>query len=208
MCWISRVQNNMDKEKILELTREFVKKQMAGNDVGHDYLHVERVLALSKDIAGYERGSDPFLTEMVALLHDINDHKLCTDENALTDFLDTLGLTQDVKEKILGYTGYVSYTKYPKPDLSIPQEARIVQDADRLDALGAMGVARTFAYSGAKKRPFYGADAHSAVAHFEEKLCHLSKSLTTERGKQIAEVRQAYLNGFLQQFLSELQMEK
>lgn len=198
----------MDKEKLLECTRDFVKKQMANNDVGHDYLHVERVLALSRDIAGYEQGSDPFLVEMVALLHDINDHKLCTDENALSSFLNGLSLTQEMREKILSYTGYVSYTKYPKPDLSIPVEARIVQDADRLDALGAVGVARTFAYSGAKKRPFYGEDSHSAVAHFEEKLCHLSEALSTQRGKQIAIQRQSYLNGFLQQFMDELNLTK
>jgi uncharacterized protein len=198
----------MREQEILERTREFVKKQMANNDVGHDYLHVERVVALAKDIAGFEQGSDPFLTEMVALLHDINDHKLCTDEKVLTNFLNTLPLQQDEKEKILVYTGYISYTKYPKPDLSISVEARIVQDADRLDALGAIGVARTFAYSGAKKRPFYGEDSHCALAHFEEKLCHLSEALSTERGKGIARQRQAYLNGFLEQFMAELELNK
>lgn len=198
----------MDKKEILEYTREFVKKQMANNDVGHDYLHVQRVLALAKDIAVHAPESDGFLVEMVALLHDINDHKLCTDENALADFLDSLDLERAVREQILQYTGYVSYSKYPKPDLSIPLEARIVQDADRLDALGAVGVARTFAYSGAKKRPFYGPDEHSAVAHFGEKLCHLSESLTTERGKELARQRQAYLNGFLEQFVAELELKQ
>lgn len=198
----------MDKKEILEYTREFVKKQMANNDVGHDYLHVERVLALAKDIAVHEPESDGFLAEMVALLHDINDHKLCTDENALAAFLDSLAMEKTAKEQILRYTGYVSYSKYPKPDLTIPLEARIVQDADRLDALGAVGVARTFAYSGAKKRPFYGPDEHSAVAHFGEKLCHLSESLTTERGKELARQRQAYLNGFLEQFVAELELKQ
>lgn len=198
----------MDKKEILEYTREFVKKQMANNDVGHDYLHVQRVLALAKDIAVHEPESDGFLVEMVALLHDINDHKLCTDENALAAFLDSLDLERAVREQILQYTGYVSYSKYPKPDLAIPLEARIVQDADRLDALGAVGVARTFAYSGAKKRPFYGPDEHSAVAHFGKKLCHLSESLTTERGKELARQRQAYLNGFLEQFVAELELKQ
>ena len=93
----------MRKQEILERTREFVKKQMANNDVGHDYLHVERVVALAKDIAEFEQGSNPFLTEMVALLHDINDHKLCTDERVLTNFLNTLPLQQNEKEKILVY---------------------------------------------------------------------------------------------------------
>ena len=198
----------MDKKEILEYTREFVKKQMANNDVGHDYLHVQRVLALAKDIAVHEPESDGFLVEMVALLHDINDHKLCTDENALAAFLDSLAMEKTAKEQILRYAGYVSYSKYPKPDLSIPLEARIVQDADRLDALGAVGVARTFAYSGAKKRPFYGPDEHSAVAHFGEKLCRLSESLTTERGKELARQRQAYLNGFLEQFVAELELKQ
>ena len=195
-------------EEILEKTREFVKKQMANNDVGHDYLHVERVVALTRDITEHEQGSDAFLAEMVALLHDINDHKLCTDENALSAFLDTLPLTQPQKEQILICTGYISYSKYPKPDPTIPLEARIVQDADRLDAIGAMGIARTFAYTGAKKRPFYGEGRDTAMAHFAQKLCHLSESLNTSRAKEIAVQRQSYLNDFVRQFYEEIDLTK
>lgn len=198
----------MSSQEVLEKTHRFVKTQMANNDVGHDYLHVERVLALAKDIGNHEQGSDPFLVEMIALLHDINDHKLCIDENALSAFLDTLPLENSLKEQIVTCTGYISYSKYPKPDPTIPLEARIVQDADRLDAIGAMGIARTFAYTGAKKRPFYGEGKDTAMAHFAEKLCHLSESLNTPRAKEIAVQRQTYLNDFVRQFYGEIDLSK
>jgi uncharacterized protein len=87
-------------------------------------------------------------------------------------------------------------------------EARIVQDADRLDALGAIGIARTFAYTGAKQRPFYGQCEGATLDHFSEKLCRLSDSLNTPRAKEIARQRQAYLNEYVEQFYAELNLKR
>lgn len=198
----------MNKQEVLDYARSFVSDQMAQNDVGHDYSHVQRVLKLARAIAAGEPECDLFLVELVALLHDIDDHKLRTDENTLTDFLRTLPVDGALREKIRLCTGYVSYSKHPVPDPDIPLEARIVQDADRLDALGAVGIARTFAYTGAKRRPFYGEGRDTALAHFEEKLCHLSEALNTPGAKKIAAQRQAYLNEFYEQFNAELDLRK
>ena len=117
---------------------------------------------------------------------------------------------ENVNEIIEAVCKIIEEVSFAGTDSVVPStiEGKCVQDADRLDALGAIGVARTFAYSGAKKRPFYGEDSHSALAHFEEKLCHLSEALSTERGKGIARQRQAYLNGFLEQFMAELELNK
>ena len=198
----------MNEQEILAATKAFVQEQMAQNDVGHDYLHVGRVMALAENIAATQPVCDLFVVRMVALLHDIDDYKLRKGEHTLSDFLETLPIAAAQRAQIGLCTGYISYSKYPKPDPTIPLEARIVQDADRLDALGAIGIARTFAYTGAKQRPFYGQCEGATLDHFAEKLCRLSDSLNTPKAKELARQRQAYLNEYVEQFYAELNLKR
>jgi len=191
----------MDKNKIINQCEEYAKKCLIDKEPGHDYLHVLRVrkmaLSLSKTIE-----CDSFLVELLALLHDIEDHKF-NDDNRVSDFLDSTKIDTYYKEKILFILPYMSFSKYPKLDDNFPIEGKIVIDADRLDAIGAVGVARAFSYGGNKNRRMYGS-SDSTVKHFEEKLLILDKYLYLEESKKIAIKRMKYIKEFYNEFLKEI----
>ncbi|WP_203339554.1 HD domain-containing protein [Planococcus beijingensis] len=206
----------MELEKIEQCQNE-VKKIYDLFDASHDWQHIERVMKNAKTILEQE-SADAFIVELAVLLHDVSDPKYKKPEEDLeSDILDRLELRDDQRHHIQEVIGSVSFKGgNGKPASSI--EAKIVQDADRLDAIGAIGIARAFAYGGAKGRKLY--DWHekartemteqeyrdaptSSVTHFYEKLLLLKDQMTTETGKQMAEERHEFMLSFLKQLQTE-----
>lgn len=193
-----------DGERICAHACAMVRAAMENNDVAHDYAHVERVVKLARELVSCEPDGDPFLTELLAWLHDMDDPKLDSHKETAVLFLKEHGFSREQTEAVLAMMERVSFSRYPVPDPSFPLELQIVRDADRLDAIGAIGVARCFAYSGAKGIPFYaGPPGGTALSHFEEKLLTLQETLYTDRAKEIARDRAAFLRDFYEEFRRE-----
>mmetsp|Transcript_10803 Transcript_10803/g.15821 ORF Transcript_10803/g.15821 Transcript_10803/m.15821 type:complete len:247 (+) Transcript_10803:47-787(+) len=209
---------------------EYVTKEMSGNDVSHDMFHIDRVRAMALTLAKDENvtGDDLVVTELAALLHDVKDHKYDDGsgetaeeavQNCLAPFVanDTLSNNQ-VKEVIDIVTG-IGYSKSlseGKKERSKPFQ--IVQDADRLDAIGAVGIARCMCYTARVNRPIFDPklQAHenmteeeykknkgTAVNHFYEKLFKLKGLMNTPKGKVLAEQRHALMVLYINQIKQE-----
>ncbi len=193
--------NNMNK---ITLVKQFVKNHLSKEYSGHDYFHALRVWKMAKKIAkNYD--VDLEVVEISALLHDLIDEKL---DNHLTnkdivDFLKSIKLELIKIKKVLNIINSISFRKQiPKSDLSM--EAKIVQDADRLDALGAVGIARVFAYAGRNRKLIYSSNNNeTAIHHFYEKLFLLKDKMNTPEAKEIAKKRDKFMHEFLNEFLKE-----
>ncbi|MEN8076362.1 HD domain-containing protein [Clostridioides difficile] len=211
----------MDKKLIVEKTKEFVKKKLYGEGSGHDWFHIERVYNLSKYLAEKER-ADSFIVEMTALLHDIDDWKFSTTNTTNTtnieNFLKSLELTNEDIEKIVNIIKTMSFKGGVVDSTQHTIEGKVVQDADRLDAIGAVGIARTFAYGGNKNRVIYDPNIppinfetldevrtknNHTINHFYEKLLKLKDLMNTPSAKKIAERRHKYMEDFLEEFYYE-----
>ena len=185
---------------ILEKTREFVLSQMAKNDAAHDQDHILRVVALTKQLCAAYPQANSFRAELLAWLHDMNDDKLASNIGAssISAFLQSISVSEADIQFIADALPYISYRKHPRLSPDVPLEIRIVQDADRIDAIGAVGIARTFAFGGAKNR---GLD--DSINHFDEKLLLLYDLLSTDEAKRIALPRHQFLQAFYQQYNEE-----
>ena len=185
---------------ILKRTREFVLSQMANNDAAHDCDHILRVVALTKQLCAAYPQANAFRAELLAWLHDMNDDKLASNIGAssISAFLQSISTSEADIRFITDALPYISYRKHPKLSPDIPLEIRIVQDADRIDAIGAVGIARTFAFGGAKNRSL-----DDSLNHFDEKLLLLYDLLSTEEAKRIAFPRHQFLLAFYQQYNEE-----
>lgn len=209
----------MNKEKIIEKAKSFVRDLLSKEGSGHGYDHVQRVLYNAEKILQTEE-ADPFVVRLAAILHDVDDYKLFpdhqNDENARA-FLKEAGVDEETAEKVIACIDTISFKG---KDSVVPQtmEGKIVQDADRLDAIGAIGIARAFAYGGSQNRRLYDdmllfrknpsfkeyrSGSPSTIAHFYEKLLLLKDMMNTEKGKEIAEERHAYMLTFLDEFAKE-----
>lgn len=213
----------LKEEQILEILREQVREKLSGEGTGHDWFHVERVWKLSKAIASSELEVDMFIVEAGALLHDIADHKFHGGDEKVGpavagEMLKALDVINEKAGKIVQIVEEISFkgAGVPTPMSSI--EGKIVQDADRLDAIGAIGIARTFAYGGSKNRPIYDpnikAVCHTSFAayktstaptinHFYEKLLLLKDKMNTKTGRMMAEKRHEFMEEFLTRFYLE-----
>ncbi|MBS4190938.1 HD domain-containing protein [Bacillus sp. FJAT-49705] len=208
-------------ENIIQKTEAFVKNELGSDSTGHDWYHIERVRKNALYIAEMEKKGDRFIIEMAALLHDIPDEKLNLSKEAgekkLLEFLYSFELDQEVLKKIIGIIESISFKGGKKTHL-MSIEAEIVQDADRIDAIGAIGIARVFAYGGKKGQALYDPDLKvregmteeeyrkgksSSIHHFYEKLLKLKTMLNTETAKKMAEKRHQFLEQFLEQFYHE-----
>ena len=185
---------------ILEKTREFVLSQMAKNDAAHDCDHILRVVALTKELCVAYPQANAFRAELLAWLHDMTDDKLASNIGAssICEFLRELTVPEEDIRFVLDGLHYISYRKYPILPPEVPLEIRIVQDADRIDAIGAVGIARTFAFGGAKSRSL-----DDSLNHFDEKLLLLYDLLNTEAAKRIALPRHQFLQAFYAQYKHE-----
>lgn len=177
----------------------YIQDLFRGNSGGHDAEHSLRVYRGALHIAEGEPACDTEIVALAALLHDADDHKLFHTENNANarSFLSAQGVAPGKTDQICRVINAVSFSQNrgKRPETL---EGRIVQDADRLDALGAIGIARTFAYGGEHGRPL-----EDSIAHFHEKLLLLRDELNTETARKIAAPRHA----FLEQFLAEYEKE-
>lgn len=207
---------------IIKITTQFVKQQLENAEAGHDWFHIERVWKNAKLIAKSEDG-DQMIIELGALLHDIADYKFNNgDENigprTAENFLESIKIDRVTINKVVDIVRNISFKGGHTEDIEKSKELQIVQDADRLDAIGAIGIARTFNFGGYKgskmfdpKEPpnlkqskeEYKKSNGTTINHFHEKLLLLKNLMNTETGKQLAESRHDFMVDFLQQFHNE-----
>ena len=209
----------MNISEIIQKTGQFVESEFRTEGSGHDWFHIDRVRKMALRI-GETEDCDLFVVEMAALLHDLDDWKLTTttDSSKSEKWLDFIELDSEVASHILEIIEEVSF-KGAGTDTPVKSiEAAIVQDADRLDAIGAIGIARTFAYGGHKSRLIYDPSiipvmhndfqeyknsSAPTINHFYEKLLLLKDRMNTKTAKIIAEQRHQFMSDFLGQFYEE-----
>lgn len=217
----------MSNQEIINKTIEFVKETLANAEWGHDRRHIYRVRQLSKHINQQEQG-DQLIVELWALLHDIADAKFHNGDDTVGprlagEFLQSINVESNIIEHIQNIIRHISFgggnfeQKFTSPELNI------VQDADRLDGLGAIGIARTFNYGGHKGREIYNPDikpnltmtkeeyrksTSPSLNHFYEKLLLLKDRMNTKTGKTMAEHRHQFMEQFLDEFYAERNGEK
>lgn len=193
-----------DQAAVLRQTQQFVLSRCVQNDAAHDADHILRVVALTQTLCRAYPQADAFRAQLLAWLHDMTDDKLVSNigQDGISAFLSTLGLEEVHIRFLLEGLPYISFRKYPRLSPDVALEIRIVQDADRIDAMGAMGIARTFAYGGAKNRSL-----RNSLTHFDEKLLLLYDLLSTEEAKRIALPRHNFLKAFYTQFREETALQ-
>jgi uncharacterized protein len=208
--------------KLIENTVEFVKEKLKGAEAGHDWYHIERVWKLSKKIAETE-DCDLEVVELAALLHDIADPKFHNGDETVAlkvsrEFLENQQTSENVIEKVLFIIKNISFKNRAEAPENLPVELKIVQDADRIDAIGAIGVARTFNFGGFKNNLMYDPEIKpnlnmskeeykksngTTINHFYEKLLLLKDLMNTRKGREIAAERHSFMLQFLDQFYKE-----
>ena len=213
------------RERLLAHAEAFAREALAHDSSGHDWSHIERVLRVTRTIAHAE-GADAYICELAALLHDVADYKIAGDEATglarVRDWLDTQQADAATTARVMEIIATMSFAGGERPTMTT-LEGKIVQDADRLDALGAVGVARAFAYGGAKGRAMYdpaqaprermSAEVYHAqpaptINHFYEKLLLLKERMNTAYARQLAEERHQFMLTFLDQFYAEWDGQK
>ncbi len=218
---ISKAQQN-----ILSKTEEFVKSQLADAEGGHDWWHIYRVWKLSKKIAEKE-DVNLFVVELAALLHDIADPKFHDGDEEIgprlaKEFLVEQEVESAIIDHVIGVIINMSFkNSLGTVNFSSP-EMDVVQDADRLDAIGAIGIARAFNFGGFKNRTLYDPEIKPelnmskerykkslspTINHFYEKLLLLKEKMNTSTGRQMAEKRHEFMETFLEEFYSEWEGE-
>lgn len=220
--------NNQEK-LILKNTITFVKKTLKGAEGGHDWFHIERVYNNSKLISKTE-SVDEFIVALGALLHDIADAKFYDGDETVgpkmaREFLFTQDVDSSIIEHVVNIINHISYKSSLSKDSKkfTSPELNVVQDADRLDAIGAIGIARCFNYGGFKNRQLYNPEVKPnlnmskeeykksdspTINHFYEKLLLLKDKMNTSTGSRIAKQRHNYMERFLEQFYAEWKGEK
>jgi uncharacterized protein len=213
---------HQEQESHILQTIQFVKNTLAGAEAGHDWFHIERVYKTAITINALEHG-DEFIISLAALLHDIADSKFNGGDEEIGpriagEFLTTLDLDADIIGHVQKIIKNLSYKASLGTVDFQSKELDIVQDADRLDAIGAIGIARAFTYGGFKNRVLYNPDIQPAlnmskeeyksteaptINHFYEKLLLLKDLMKTEAGRSIAEKRHEFMLAYLEEFYQE-----
>ncbi len=214
----------MEKDDIIKSVAERVKEKMLGESTGHDWWHVYRVWKNAIYLAEHEKGIDVYVVQLAALLHDIADWKFSGGDTTAgakmaREMLEDVGVERGSIEIVCDIVENVSFKGGFGTRLST-KEGMIVQDADRLDALGAIGIARAFAYGGSKGREIYNPgisplqyrdfedykksnSRSTTVNHFYEKLFLLTGQMGTEAGRRIAREREEFMKEYLDRFYEE-----
>ena len=213
----------MNKKKVIQNTICFVKKTLERSEGGHDWFHINRVYKNALLIAKNEK-VDLFVVQLGALLHDIADAKFYDGDESIgpkkaRDFLKSQQVEETVISHIENIILFISYKSSFDHNRSFSSpELNVIQDADRLDAIGAIGIARCFNYGGFKNRSLYDPEIRPnlqmtkeeyknstapSINHFYEKLLLLKDNMNTKTGKIIAQKRHSFMDEFLQQFLDE-----
>ncbi|MFP3835103.1 HD domain-containing protein [Chryseobacterium sp. SIMBA_028] len=206
----------------IDNTVEFVKEKLEGAEAGHDWFHIERVWKLAKKIAETENCNQE-VVELSALLHDIADPKFHDGDETIAPkisraFLEQQNVSDETIEKVLYIIENISFKNRGNAPIEPSLELQIVQDADRIDAIGAIGIARTFNFGGFKNNPMYDPAIQpnlgmskeeykksngTTINHFYEKLLLLKDLMNTEKGRKMAEERHHYMLNFLDEFYKE-----
>lgn len=212
----------MNKKTIIENTKAFVKQTLKGAEGGHDWFHILRVYNNAKLIANTEK-VDIFIVKLGALLHDIADSKFYDGDETIapkiaSEFLQKEGVSKNIITHVKNIITNISFKGGNFKQTFSSPELKVIQDADRLDAIGAIGIARCFNYGGFKNREIYNPDIFPklnmtkeeykkstapSINHFYEKLLLLKDKMHTKTGKKIAEKRHNFMESYLQQFYDE-----
>ncbi len=221
------MREKMYEASAIEKTREFVKKTLEKEGSGHDFWHVYRVWRTAKKI-GEEEKADLLVVELAALLHDIADWKnhdgdATVGPKIAREWLESLNINEEIISHVCGIIETSSFKGAKVKDNMKTIEGKIVQDADRLDAIGAIGIGRTFVYSGSRGRLMHNPDVKpvmhktaeeyiksesTTINHFHEKLLLLKDRMNTETAKRMAEGRHKYMEEFLEKFHREWEGEE
>ncbi len=212
----------MNNQKIIQQTIIFVKQTLNKAESSHDWFHIYRVWKNTQLILKTEKANS-LICELAALLHDIADHKFYDGNETIgpqrtEQFLLSLNIDNEIITPVVNIVKNISFLGGHKKSNYFSLELAVVQDADRLDAIGAIGIARTFAYGGFKKREIYNPDikpnlqmskeeyknsSAPTINHFYEKLLLLKEKMNTETGTKLAEKRHNFMLQFLNQFYDE-----
>lgn len=212
----------LNNTEIINATADHIRQLLQGEGSGHDWWHIYRVWNNARHIAAGEE-ADLFIVELAALLHDIGDHKFHDGDDTVgprlaATWLQQFDLPEAVTEQVITIIKDVSFKGAGTSSAMSSLEGCIVQDADRLDAIGAIGIARTFAYGGHKNREMYDpevkpemhqtfeaykASTAPTINHFYEKLLLLKDRMHTQTAKNIAAERHRYMEVYLEQFFAE-----
>jgi uncharacterized protein len=215
----------MTNDELINKTAEFVKKKFEKEGSGHDWWHLHRVWQLSRHIAKKEKNVSMPVVELAALLHDIADWKFYGGDEeagpkAASKWLRKIQVDENTCEQVIYIVRHVSFKGGTNRHIMNTIEGKIVQDADRLDAIGAVGIARVFAFGGSLSRPIHDPDENpknydnfemfkknltkgSSINHFYEKLLLLKERMNTETGRKMAEHRHKYMEDYLKEFYAE-----
>lgn len=214
----------MENSQVIEYVVSELKRDFADESTGHDWFHIERVWKNAKLIAATE-GGNLFVIELAALLHDIADHKFVADadnevQKRIQNLLGSQRVDQKVIDEVIDIVQKSSFKGGIGENPMKQLEGLIIQDADRLDAIGAIGIARTFAFGGKFGNLLYHPDIAPAtfksaeeyrknrthtINHFYEKLLLLKDKMNTPTGKRMAQERHQFMELFLNQFYNEWQ---
>jgi len=218
----------MIKKDLIDATKTYIRQTLSDAEGGHDWFHILRVYNSAKRIAENEN-VDILVVELGALLHDIADSKFYDGDETIgpakaRSFLFCQNVDSAIIEHVVKIIVHISYSKSLEKDNEwTSPELQVVQDADRLDALGAIGIARTFNYGGFKNRAIfdpnippnlnmtkdeYKASTAPTINHFYEKLLQLKSKMNTKTGKRIAEQRHKFMQEYLEQFYREWDGER
>jgi len=212
----------MKNQEMINKTVAFVKETLSEAEGGHDWWHVYRVWKNAQHLAKKEE-VDSFVVELGALLHDIADSKFHDGDeevgpNTARNFLESIAVEESVISQVENIVRHISYKNSFEGRKWTSPELEVVQDADRLDAIGAIGIARTFSYGGHNGRALYDPEIKSnlqmskeeyknstspSLNHFYEKLLMLKDLMNTKAGKEMAEARHTFMEEYLTQFHSE-----
>ena len=206
-------------KEMIEKCKQIVVEIYNKFDASHDFAHIERVMKNAEEILATEPSANEEVVRLAVLLHDIEDAKYKSDDNpSVLEILQAIGVDDELSQKVLACIESVSFSGGNAKEITSIDGA-IVRDADRLDAIGAIGIARTFAFGGARGRKLYDTDEMirenmseteyrgketASVTHFYEKLLLLKDLMVTEEGKRLAEQRHDYMEGFLKQLDREI----
>lgn len=217
----------MTQEDILTAIRDHVRNHLEGEGSGHDWWHIVRVRNTAVHLGKLE-GADLLTVELTALLHDIADWKFHDGDETIgpkvaREIMEKHGVEATVVDHVCTIIANMSYHSTLEGKVVESIEGKVVQDADRLDAIGAIGIARTFAYGGHKGHPLHNPDLkprkemrkedylnekNTTINHFYEKLLLLKDKMNTQAAKDVAQQRHAYMQEYLEQFYAEWNGER
>lgn len=219
------MKKSREQQEIIDQTANFIRHKFDGEATGHDWYHIERVWKMAQKI-GAKEGVDPFVIELGALLHDIADWK-SHDEHVggeeAKKWLNRFDIDQETINRVCDIVNNISFKGLGQKNKIQTLEGKVVQDADRLDAIGAIAIARVFTFGGAKGRPIHNPQvpltpltdeeyripanhnntSRPSIHHFYDKLLYLKDRLNTETARQIAKRRHQFMELYLKEFFEE-----